>query len=59
MTEQHPLTDEMINSIAGLHLPLDEDDMRAAYDLGYAQALEDLQDIITCIQRRDNPSIPI
>ena len=34
-------------------------DMRAAYDVGYAQALEDVQDTITCIQRKYSPSTPI
>ena len=60
MTKQHPLTDEMCKQIQ-LHIfnQTDEDCMRAAYDKGYADALEDAQDIITCIQRKDSPSTPI
>ena len=38
MTDQHPLTDEMMDKIhgdePGYSNPYDEDDMRAAYDLG-------------------------
>ena len=60
MTKQHPLTDEMCKQIQ-LHIfnQTDEDCMRAAYDKGYADALEDVQDTITCIQRKDSPSTPI
>ena len=63
----HPLTDEKCNKLS--IFDLDEcsapyaygimADMRAAYDKGYADALEDAQDIITCIQRKDSPSTPI
>ena len=65
----HPLTDKMCRIIAphilfnastqGYEIELECDNMRAAYDVGYAQALEDLQDVITSIQRKDSPSIPI
>ena len=60
----HPLTDEMIDEIElKFGRPCSECNndfnMRAAYDKGYADALEDAQDIITCIQRKDSPSIPI
>ena len=60
----HPLTDEICRSIAACypynkHIDIEDcghvHDMRAAYDLGYAQALEDVQDIITCVQRKDSP----
>ena len=63
----HPLTDEMCKQIQ-LHnfnqtdkerIVVVADCMRAAYDKGYADALEDVQDTITCIQRKDSPSIPI
>ena len=53
----HPLTDEKCNKLS--IFDLDEcsaayaygimADMRAAYDKGYADALEDVQDTITCI----------
>jgi hypothetical protein len=41
-SEQHPLTDEMILSIAdeAYHLPGYQDDMRAAYDKGRDDQLE-------------------
>ena len=62
----HPLTDEMCEKIYPyVKSVFDSDDehtgkaMRAAYDLGYAQALEDVQDIITCIQRKNSTPIPI
>ena len=56
----HPLTDVRIyDEIITLELPSINDDLRAAFDLGYAQALEDVQDTITCIQRKDSPTEPI
>jgi len=36
MTDQHPLTDEIIEEIA--RFDPDADDMRAAYDLGFKEA---------------------
>ena len=66
MTEQqHPLTDEIIDEIIDEFAP-DEwifdwtyDLMRAAYDMGYTEGLEDAQDIITCLQRKNSPSKPV
>ena len=61
----HPLTDEMCESIIqncdsfAFQNVIWFQSMRASYDFGYAQALEDLQDVITSIQRKDSPSIPI
>ena len=77
----HPLTDKDIQSIwdkVGNDIVNAKDEdlggefienalIRAAYDVGYAQALEDVyvrlpedaQDIITCIQRKNSPSTPI
>ena len=58
----HPMTDEMIDEIQmsfGGPCLTCYDDMRAAYDVGYAKALEDVQDVITCIQRKDSPTEPI
>ncbi len=44
MTDRHPLTDEMMDKIhgdePGYSNPYDEDDMRAAYDLGRDEQLE-------------------
>lgn len=61
----HPLTDEMCE-ILSRQPWLDPDvdvegtihDMRAAYNLGYTQGLEDAQDVITCLQRKDSAPIP-
>ena len=74
----HPLTDEIMRKIhgnrPGYSNPFDEDDMRAAYDLGwknakrqdeayireaYRQGLEDAQDIATCIHRKDSLAKPV
>lgn len=61
----HPLTDEMCESICQYCNSFTSQNeiwfqsIRDAYDVGYAQALEDLQDVITSIQRKDSPSIPI
>ena len=43
MTKQHPLTDEMCKEIQ-LHIfnQTDEDDMRAAYDLGESKGAADM-----------------
>ena len=61
----HPLTNEMIESISCFYLSKWGDtgegikqDMRAAYDRGYADALEDIQDVLTCIQRKDSTPMP-
>jgi len=46
MTEQHPLTDKIIVELIGdrnLFLCLTEDDMRAAYDRGFEDAIEFIQ----------------
>ena len=59
----HPLTDEMIDEIFANRQWWQSPDnvacLRAAYDVGYAQSLEDLQDIIICIQRKDSPAMPV
>lgn len=65
----HPLTDEIIEEIWDTTGPCDPayfgerhpspEEMRAAYDLGYTQGLEDASDLITCLQRKDSPAEPI
>lgn len=54
----HPLTDEMMREIhgnrPGYSNPFDEDDMRAAYDKGYAQALKDANYMTICLKRKEN-----
>lgn len=66
MTEQqHPLTDEICDELWDEHacyFNLYEEvrlTCRAAYDMGYTEGLEDAQDIITCLQRKNSPSKPV
>ena len=56
----HPLTDEMMRKIhgnrSGYSNPFDEDDMRAAYDLGESKGRADmLKDVIEWIQEYVTP----
>ena len=62
---KHPLTDEICDALwdeNGQYYALYEEvrlTCRAAYDVGYAQALEDVSDLITCLQRKDSSPEPI
>ena len=74
MTE-HPLSDEVIeqnfapeygyvesDSILGVSEVchgFSPHDLRAAYDMGYTQGLEDASDIVTCVQRKDSIAKPV
>ena len=65
MTNQHPLTDEICDELWDKHacyFALYEEVRlvcRAAYDMGYTEGLEDVQDIITCLHRKNSPEKPV